>query len=147
MNTSGYVGKNGVTDNKVEGDYCTPSGLYTLGFGFGTEAIDTKIEYRIINSDCYWIDDVNSEYYNQWIESDRITWTSAEHMIDYPDSYHYGIVINYNISPIVPGKGSAIFLHCSNGGYTAGCVAIPENEMTNLLHWIDPTSAPIILIS
>lgn len=147
LNTSGYVGKNGITDNKVEGDYCTPSGLYTLGFGFGTELVDTKIEYRLINSDCYWVDDVNSKYYNQWIESDRITWTSAEHMIDYPESYHYGIVINYNISPIVPGKGSAIFLHCSNGGYTAGCVAIPESEMIALIHWIDPTSAPIILIS
>lgn len=146
-NTSGYVGKNGVTNNKTEGDYCTPSGLYTLGFGFGTESIDTKIEYRIINSDCYWVDDVNSAYYNQWVESKNITWESAEHLIDHPQSYHYGIVINYNTDPIIANKGSAIFLHCSNGNYTAGCVAITKSEMLEIIKWIDPELNPSILIS
>ena len=91
-NTSGYVGKNGVTANKVEGDYCTLSGLYSLGFGFGTEPIDTEIEYRIINCDCYWVDDINSLNYNQWVESKNITWNSAEHLIDHPQSYHYYLV-------------------------------------------------------
>lgn len=145
--TSGYIGKNGVTLDKVEGDYCTPAGLFTLGFGFGTETIDTKIEYRIINDNCYWVDDVNSPDYNKWVESESITWNSAEHMIDYPQSYHYGIVINYNTDPIIANKGSAIFLHCSNGSYTAGCVAIPENEMLEIINWINPDETPLIIIN
>lgn len=146
-NTSGYVGKNGVTANKVEGDYCTPSGLYTLGFGFGTEPIDTEIEYRIINSDCYWVDDVNSANYNQWVESKNITWDSAEHLIDHPQSYHYGVVINYNMNPVTPGKGSAIFLHCSTGNYTAGCVAIPQDDMVSILQWLDKSQLAQIIIN
>lgn len=144
--TSGYVGKNGVTKDKVEGDYCTPSGLYTLGFGFGTEHIDTNIEFRLINDNCYWVDDVNSSNYNQWIESENITWKSAEHLIDYSQSYHYGIVINYNMNPVVSSKGSAIFLHCSTENYTAGCVSIPEYEMSNALKWVDANCTPLILI-
>ncbi len=144
--TSGYVGKNGVTRDKVEGDYCTPAGLFSLGFGFGTESIDTKVEYRIINENCYWIDDVNSPNYNMWVESENIAWRSAEHMIDYPQCYHYGIVINYNTDPIVSNKGSAIFLHCSNGSYTAGCVSIPMERMKDLLQWVDSDLNPVILI-
>lgn len=146
LNTSGYVGKNGVTDNKVEGDYFTPSGLYTLGFGFGTELVDTKIEYRLINSDCYWVDDVNSAYYNQWVESKNITWDSAEHLIDHPQSYHYGIAINYNMNPVISNKGSAIFLHCSNNSYTAGCVAVSDYVMHDIITWLDPHDMPLILI-
>ena len=145
-NTSGYVGKNGVTIDKVEGDYCTPAGLFTLGFGFGTDSIDAKIEYRLINDNCYWVDDVNSPSYNRWVESENVTWSSAEHMIDYPQCYHYGIVINYNTDPIIPNKGSAIFLHCSNGTYTAGCVAIAENEMLDIIKWINPDLTPMIII-
>lgn len=73
-NTYGYIGKEGITDNKTESDWGTPIGLYTLGFGFGTEEVDTNIEYRVINNNCYWIDDPSSPYYNQWVESEDITW-------------------------------------------------------------------------
>ena len=145
--TSGYVGKNGVTANKVEGDYCTPAGLYSLGFGFGTELVDTAIEYRLINNDCYWVDDTDSMFYNQWVETKEVSWNSAEHLVDYPQSYHYGVVINYNMNPIIPNQGSAIFLHCSTGSYTAGCISIPENDMKDVLQWINSNANPAILIS
>lgn len=144
--TTGFIGKNGIATDKVEGDYCTPAGLYKLGFGFGTESVDTQIEYRIINDNCYWVDDSDSEYYNQWVESQNITWKSAEHLADYPESYHYGIVINYNMNPAIPNKGSAIFLHCSTGSYTAGCVAIPEETMSFVLKWLKQGSESYILI-
>lgn len=71
----------------------------------------------------------------------------AEHLIDYPVCYHYSIVINYNMNPIVSGKGSAIFLHCINQSYTAGCVAVPEETMLFILQWLDGNSTPYILIS
>lgn len=67
-------------------------------------------------------------------------------MIDYPQCYHYGIVINYNIDPIITNKGSAIFLHCSNGSYTAGCISLLENETIYILKWLDNDSKPLILI-
>lgn len=143
---TGILGKNGVALDKKEGDYCTPKGLFSLGFAFGTENIDTKIDFRLINDNCYWVDDSKSAYYNQWVESCEIDWDSAEHLIDYPQSYHYGIVINYNTDPIVQYAGSAIFLHCMSGAYTAGCVAIPEEDIIYILKWLNNENQPIIII-
>lgn len=106
-----------------EGDYCTPKGVFSLGFAFGTQPINgLNVEYRQLNSNCYWVDDPLSPLYNQWAESRNITWNSAEHLIDYPDAYKYSVVIDYNTNPIVPYKGSAIFIHCMTGSYTAGCM-------------------------
>lgn len=145
--TSGCVGKNGVSAESREGDYRTPKGLFPLGFAFGTENLtDLSIPYRQLNENCYWVDDPESEYYNQWQETTDITWNSAEHLIDYATSYRYTIVVNYNMDPIVPYKGSAIFLHCATGSYTAGCIAVPTADMRNILYWLKEDANPMILI-
>lgn len=143
----GVVGKNGVSSESREGDYRTPKGLFSLGFAFGIEKLEgLSIEYRQIDSRCYWVDDPESKYYNQWMESDAIRWNSAEHLADYPTAYHYAVAINYNMNPVVPYAGSAIFLHCQTGSYTAGCVAVPEKDMITILHWLDAEKIPMILI-
>ncbi len=145
--TYGVVGKNGVSAESREGDYRTPEGLFPLGFAFGTEDLENlSVEYRKMNSHCYWVDDPESEYYNQWVESDEIRWNSAEHLADYPTAYCYTVAINYNMNPVVPYAGSAIFLHCQTGSYTAGCVAVPKNDMYQILYWLDETKKPMILI-
>jgi L,D-peptidoglycan transpeptidase YkuD (ErfK/YbiS/YcfS/YnhG family) len=54
-------------------------------------------------------------------------------------------VIEYNTRPAVPGRGSAIFLHCGNQP-TAGCVAVPESAMLDILSWLDPAKTPVIWI-
>lgn len=145
--TYGAVGLNGVSDKSCEGDYCTPRGIYPLGFAFGTQPVyGLKTEYRQINNNCYWIDDPESPLYNQWVETYQISWKSAEHLADYPSAYKYSIVIDYNMSPVIPYRGSAIFLHCYTGSYTAGCVAVPEWDMLNILHNLDPEKLPLIII-
>lgn len=144
---NGFVGLNGVSDKSREGDYCTPRGIFQLGFAFGFPSLTgLNVEYRQINYNCYWVDDPDSPLYNQWIESNNITWNSAEHLADYPVAYKYSIVINYNMSPVIPYKGSAIFLHCSTGSYTAGCVSIPENDMLEILKKLDASKTPMIVI-
>ncbi len=148
LETNGVVGKNGVSSNSREGDFCTPKGVFSLGFSFGTQPMDSlKNEYRQINNNCYWIDDPLSQFYNQWVESSNITWNSAEHLIDYPQAYKYAVVINYNMKPVEPYKGSAIFLHCMTDTYTAGCVAVPENYMLKILEWLDNSKNPMIIIN
>ncbi len=138
---------NGVSAKSCEGDSCTPKGTYALGFAFGTQLIDDlSIEYRQINSDCYWVDAPESDYYNQWVESKTTTWNSAEHLSDYPQAYKYAVVIEYNTEPVIPYKGSAIFLHCMTGNYTAGCVAVPEEDMLYILKCLDSSKKPIITI-
>ena len=50
ISTNGYVGKNGITDNKKEGDGKTPTGLYDLGTAFGVASNPgTKLSYRKFN--------------------------------------------------------------------------------------------------
>lgn len=145
--TDGIVGKYGVSDKSMEGDYHTPKGKFSLGFAFGTEDMSgLSVEYKKISSNCYWVDDPESPLYNQWVETDDITWNSAEHMSDYPECYKYGIVINYNMDPIEKYRGSAIFLHCMRGAYTAGCVGIPDDTMLYILKNLDSEKNPCIMI-
>ncbi len=135
MSVSCYIGKNGISSNKVEGDMKTPAGVFTIGQAFGTaSASGCARSYLEVNSDYYWVDDSTSKYYNQLVDAGKtgIAWKSAEHLIDYPSAYKYAIAINYN-TECVPYKGSAVFLHCSTGSATAGCVAVNEADMLKIL--------------
>ena len=60
-------------------------------------------------------------------------------------SYFYGAVIAYNDAR-TPGLGSAIFLHVSHSSSTAGCVALPTDQLLSLLRWLDPARSPVIAI-
>lgn len=134
--TEAFLGRNGVTINKKEGDLKTPIGTFNLGIVFGMHDIqkELKIPYMQINKDLYWVDDVNSRYYNQLVDIQKISkdWKSAEHLSDYPRQYEYAMEIKTNPENI-PGNGSAIFLHCSVQKPTAGCVAIEKEKMLEIL--------------
>ena len=56
---------------------------------------NNKIEYKNIDEYLYWVDDINSKYYNQLVDSRNINkdWKSAEHLIEYPNEYEYVIEI------------------------------------------------------
>jgi L,D-peptidoglycan transpeptidase YkuD (ErfK/YbiS/YcfS/YnhG family) len=56
------------------------------------------------------------------------------------------VVINYNTDPVVKGAGSGFFLHVSFGAPTEGCVAIPENELDQVMRWLNPADRPVISI-
>ncbi len=147
ISTKGFVGKNGITDNKREGDGKTPSGVYSLGTGFGIASNPgVNINYRKVTNNDYWVDDPNSKYYNQWVDITKVQkdWNSAEHLYAYKTAYKYGVVINYNTENIVPGKGSAIFLHNSTGSYTAGCVSVSESNLVNIMKRLTQNSKIVI---
>lgn len=134
---------------KREGDRCTPAGLYPLGTAFSTEpAVPFAWACRTITPASWWVDDPESPLYNQWVETDRPAgFASAEHLMDQPVAYRYGVAIGYNTDPVIPGRGAAIFLHCCDGtGRTLGCVAVPEPAMLRVLVWLDPAAAPHIRI-
>jgi L,D-peptidoglycan transpeptidase YkuD (ErfK/YbiS/YcfS/YnhG family) len=61
--------------------------------------------------------------------------------------YDYFAVIDYNSSPIVPGSGSAIFIHETTRVPTAGCVALRAPALLALLRWLRPLQHPMIVIS
>ncbi len=133
-----YIGRNGFTIDKQEGDYKTPIGEFDLGIAFGKyDSIDTKLPYLKIEDDMYWVDDISSDDYNELIKTTDKPMFSAEHLKDYEDdAYEYAIEIKTNPDN-VKGKGSAIFLHCKRKDYTAGCVAINNEDMKKLISMID----------
>lgn len=146
---SAFVGRNGVAPSgeKREGDGRTPSGVYGFDFMFGVDA-DPGTHYayrRITGTNIVWDDDSNSSNYNRWIDTNTASaGVNPEPMYNTP-SYDYGAVIAYNTAR-TPGLGSAIFLHVSHGSSTAGCVALPTDQLLELLRWLDPNRAPVIAI-
>jgi L,D-peptidoglycan transpeptidase YkuD (ErfK/YbiS/YcfS/YnhG family) len=38
----------------------------------------------------------------------------------------------------VPGNGGAFFVHTSGGGPTAGCVAIDDGTLVDIMRWLRP---------
>jgi len=146
---SAYVGRNGVAPSgeKREGDGRTPSGVYGFEFMFGiSDDPGTHFPYRrVTGTNIVWDDDSNSANYNRWIDTNTgDAGVSPEPMYNAP-SYNYGAVIAYNTAR-TPGLGSAIFLHVSHGSSTAGCVALPTDQLLALLRWLDPGRAPVIAI-
>lgn len=135
--TSGYVGFDGI-GQASEGSRRTPKGSYSLGFAFGKSNPGTKLPFRQITPNSYWISDVNSNLYNTWQEG-NFAGNGNEHLADYENlQYYYAIVINYNTSNVVKGAGSAFFIHVSDGSPTYGCVAVPKSYMEQLMVRIHP---------
>ena len=144
------VGRRGIAplDEKREGDGRTPSGTYALGLAFGyAPSIDTKLAYRQSTQNDFWVDDIHSPQYNQWVTG-RPDAASFEEMKRKDDLYKYGVVIEYNTKPIVSGNGSAIFMHIwrSPEKPTSGCVAFSPRSLRHLLAWLDVKRDPVILI-
>ena len=138
--TDGWLGKNGFRKDKREGDGATPTGVFTFGRAFGNaEDPGALLPYQRITPDDVWVDDPASKFYNQWARMDApdADWSSAERLVDYGKQYKYVASINYNTAPIVPGKGSAIFLHVAINRPTAGCVAVSEAAMVFFLGFIE----------
>jgi L,D-peptidoglycan transpeptidase YkuD (ErfK/YbiS/YcfS/YnhG family) len=63
-----------------------------------------------------------------------------------PTAYRHLAVIAYNTRPVVPGRGSGIFLHASTGRPTLGCVSLPLPQLLRTLRWLQPAAHPLIAI-
>ena len=135
---------------KREGDGRSPSGIFPAGFAFGyapSERVRTRLEYRQVTGIHFWDTDPNSPRYNQWIAG-RAPPGAHERMRRRDRQYSLGLVIEYNMRPVVPGLGSAIFLHIwrGPGKPTAGCIGVTETRMRWILDWLDPARRPMIMM-
>lgn len=143
-----YIGKNGLTKNKQEGDKKTPIGEFELGIilNMHKNGINkNNMQYTKITDNMYWVDDVNSKYYNQLVNIQEVEreFKSAEHLIEYKTQYEYLIEIKTNPNNI-PNKGSAIFLHCTNSIPTAGCISINSQAMKEIISNISKNAKIVI---
>jgi L,D-peptidoglycan transpeptidase YkuD (ErfK/YbiS/YcfS/YnhG family) len=144
--TPALIGRGGFSANRTEGDGTTPTGKYGFGTMFGQQPNPgVAFPYRRPDAQSVWVGDSASAFYNTWQEDAALV---GEHLASasFARPYAYAAVINFNVSPVVPHKGSAIFLHVSTGSATAGCVSIAQSSLLQVLRWLDPAKAPVIVM-
>lgn len=144
------LGRHGVAPlgEKREGDGRTPSGVFPLGVAFGSAATcATGLAYRAMDDQDLWVDDVESPDYNRLVRAPTSA-RSFERMQLSSGEYELGAVIEYNTDPVVPGAGSAIFMHVQGGPNvaTSGCVSLAREDLCELLAWLDREKSPQIVI-
>ncbi|MDB9762201.1 L,D-transpeptidase family protein [Alphaproteobacteria bacterium] len=136
------LGINGLSKSKIEGDKSTPVGTFSLGNLFvrtdRIKNLKTNFNYISIDETMAWSDDSNSKDYNKLI---KVTNSHKEIMYRNDNIYDLILVVNYNIYPIIPNKGSAIFLHISrdNNSPTQGCVALNLDDFREILITLKPS--------
>ena len=130
------IGQNGLKKNKIEGDKCTPIGLFDLGIlYYRSDRIpkpQTFLETKIIKKNTAWCDDPSSKFYNKEIKINK----SINHEKFYRKDHIYDIilVVKYNYKQVVSGLGSAIFIHLTKDYKpTAGCIALKKKDFLILL--------------
>ena len=131
------IGRGGFTNQKKEGDKCTPIGPFKITDVFyrndRLKTIQTIIKTHCINPSDGWCDDPNHELYNQKIIFPFSN--SAEKLYREDNLYNIVCIINYNTKQIVPHAGSAIFMHVAKNNYatTAGCIALDQQDLIDIL--------------
>jgi D-alanyl-D-alanine dipeptidase len=144
-----------ITDGprKKEGDNKVPAGIFHLGPAFGYAAADQaswiKLRYVRLTKSTEGVDDPHSRYYNQLVDRSkiaRVDWQTSEKMLRADDLYKWGLVVAHNPTAR-PSAGSCIFLHIwrNASAATAGCTAMPEKNLIELLRWLDPTKRPVLV--
>jgi L,D-peptidoglycan transpeptidase YkuD (ErfK/YbiS/YcfS/YnhG family) len=88
--------------------------------------VNTRMPYIQTTPDDKWIDEPASDNYNCYVRG-TTTAHSYENLKINSNEYEYCMVIEYNMHPVVKGRGSAIFLHLSqkdDPNPSSGCVVI-----------------------
>lgn len=140
------IGRSGVcaAGDKREGDGCTPLGVWpirTVLFRPGSAAPPRgmTLPWRWIRADDGWSDGAGDPEYNRPVRHPHRF--SAERLVREDGAYDVIVVLGHNDAPPVDGLGSAIFLHCSEGRPTAGCVAVEKVALLVLLGMLAPGDA------
>jgi L,D-peptidoglycan transpeptidase YkuD (ErfK/YbiS/YcfS/YnhG family) len=139
------VGRNGIAQagDKREGDGKTPSGTYALRrLYFRPDKVDqdrlpASLRPLALTPSDGWCDQPDSPDYNRFVllpfaASHEELWRGKD------DLYDLIVPLGYNDDPVVPGLGSAIFLHVASARYgpTAGCVALSKQDLLEVLQTV-----------
>ncbi len=142
------LGYEGLRDPyKREGDGKSPIGLFPITATFGYDPHpNSQMPYWYADENLICVDDVQDPRYNQIVSLDGETPGSFERMRREDGLYRNGAVVGYNAMN-EQGRGSCIFLHIRrpDGRATSGCTAMEENELIEVLKWLDPDKKPLLL--
>jgi L,D-peptidoglycan transpeptidase YkuD (ErfK/YbiS/YcfS/YnhG family) len=131
------LGRSKLRLGKREGDGATPIGCFALRrVLYRADRIAppaTGLAVTAIEPDAGWCDDSAHPCYNQPV---RLPFAGSHERLWREDGlYDLLAVIGWNDEPVVPGHGSAIFLHVASPDYapTEGCVAVALDDLSALL--------------
>lgn len=139
---------------KKEGDGKAPAGVFRLSSAFGyapeNAASQIKMPYQHLTPTIECVDDAKSAYYNRILDKEpvaKIDWSSAEKMLRSDNQYQWGLFVDHNVGPSVPGSGSCIFMHIwQNAAHgTAGCTAMEQKDLEEILVWLNPIMKPVLV--
>jgi L,D-peptidoglycan transpeptidase YkuD (ErfK/YbiS/YcfS/YnhG family) len=137
-------GKSGVRAAKREGDGASPAGTFPLVSGFyrpdRVAPPRTDLPMIAIQSNHGWVDEPADPKYNRLIQLPYPAHHEEMWLADHV--YDIVVVIGYNTDPVVPGAGSAIFMHIARPDFspTAGCIAVSRQVLEPLLGLLGPGS-------
>lgn len=142
---------------KQEGDGRAPAGVFTIGtvFGYADNAA-TAMPYQAMTASDYCIDVNASPLYNRIVDAGVVGADAVEDSTEPmrrdlhaggDQRYKLGFVIDHNPQNN-PGAGSCIFAHLwkAPGEPTAGCTAMAEPAMQQLLAWLRPERHPVFVL-
>lgn len=137
------IGANGMAPQTHDGEMKTPMGVFTLDFAFGTAPNPGGgLQYVQVTPDHWWDGDMKSPTYNTMqvckkaqcpFNTDLSSGTENLNI----SAYKHAVVMGVNKAR-VPGNGGAFFLHTTDGGPTAGCVAIDDGTLVKIMQWLRP---------
>jgi len=147
------VGYAGVSAHHREGDGTTPLGTYAIGptvYGLEPRPPLHLRYHRLVCGD-WWDEDPRSPAYNTFRHVPCGTpppfGGDSEALWRATVAYREFAVVEYNAHPVVPGRGSAIFLHVDTGRATNGCVSLPQAELGEVLRRLRPGATIEIAIA
>jgi len=147
------VGYNGISTHKVEGDGTTPAGAFAVGPVMYGNGPNPGVHYPYHHLVCgdWWDEDPASQWYNSFRHiacGARPAWTYGDSEPPWLVTYDYQSFawIMYNTHPVVPGRGSAIFLHDGTSAPTTGCVSLAPRHLDEVLDWLRSSDSPRVVI-
>lgn len=132
------VGRSGIGPKLREGDGVSPLGCWPIrrvlyrADKLGGVPV-TALPTAAIAADDGWCDAPDHPAYNRPVKLPFAA--SHEVMWRRDDLYDIVVVLGQNDDPVVPGAGSAIFLHVARPGYgtTEGCAALSREDLLEFL--------------
>ena len=141
------LGRTGVVSagQKREGDGASPAGTWTMRRVFyradRLARPQTGLACIPLHVRDGWCDDPEHRLYNRPVSLPF----AASHEELWREDQVYDVIVElgYNDAPVVPGHGSAIFLHLARDDYrgTQGCIALSAEDMVSVLARCQPGSA------
>ncbi len=136
------IGRGGLGMKAGEGDGITPVGAWPIRrVLYRADRIarpGTGLPLAEIVRDDGWCDAPDDPKYNLPVKLPYPA--SAENLWREDHVYDVIVVLGYNDDPVLPAKGSAIFLHVARPDYrpTEGCVALALPDLVTLLEKLQP---------